>query len=212
MPRLHRLALAAASVTLLVGGAQVAAAQVEITPRVGAYLPLGKLLAETDIASGAPLERRQVGTLLVGLGVGVGLTERIGLQATAAFAPSQVAVTGARTTEDIGAGIVLASLRGIYHLSPRASLLGLHVGTGIGLIERLGGPWREVAGTTDFGLASAIGGRGGLVAGSGIRFMFELEHYMTWVGFRGVEQVPETGGRLHHDVLFTLGMVITVAD
>lgn len=211
MPRPHRLVLTAATLILLAGGAQRAAAQIEITPRVGAYLPLGTLLAETDSSSGAELERRQVGTILVGVGLGAGLSKRVGLQATVAFAPSQVAVTGARTTEDIGAGIVLASLRGIYYMSPPTSRLGLYVGTGIGLIERLGGPWRGVAGTTDVGLASSIGGRGGVI-GSGIRFAFELEHYMTWVGFNGVEPVRETNGRLHHDVLFSLGLVITVAD
>jgi hypothetical protein len=209
MARCRPLFFSAAAL-LLLGGAHRALAQIEVTPRVGAYLPMGTLLAETDSASGATVKRRQVGTLLVGVGLSAGLSERIGLQAAISLAPSQIAITTTRSTRDVGAAVVLGNLRGIYYLTPRSGRLGLHVGTGIGLIERLGGPWRDVAGTTDLGLASSIGGRGGVV--DGIRYTFELEHYMTWVGFNDVEPVSETSGRIHHDVLLSLGLVITVAD
>lgn len=209
MSRIHPLMLAATVVLLALGRAPSAIAQIEITPHVGLYVPLGTLVDEASLTS-ATLVKRQVGTVMVGTRVYAGLAERVGLRGTIAYAPTQVAVTTVSSTEDIGAGIVLASLRGTYFLTPRTSRLSLHIGSGIGVVDRHGRPWRGIGGTTDLALASSIGGQGG-VEGSSIRITFELEHYLTRAQFDGAEHPQKTTSSLHHDLLLSLGIAIAVS-
>ncbi len=202
----HTLTCLVALVPLVAAAPHPARAQVEITPAMGIYWPVG-LLVDGDIANGGE-ERRQVAAGLVGVRMGVWPGRRLGLEGGIAFSPSQVAVTRSTGTEDVTGGVLLMHARAVASLSPPAAPWAFHLGAGVGLVHRSGSAWQTTLGGTAPALALGFGARSRMRR-SNLALRLELEDYILFNQFD--QGLPNTtGARIHHDFVWSMGLTVPI--
>jgi hypothetical protein len=197
-------------VTLAVALASIApsrvAAQLEISPALGIYMPVGALI-EDDVSNGGEV-RRQLGAPLIAFRLTAWPRARLRLEGSAAFSPSQVAVSRAGSTADFASGVMLASARAVVAIGSRTATWAFHAGAGLGVVSRGGSVWADTRGTTAPVAVLAAGARTG-VRQTSLAIRLELEDYVASAQLdRGLP--TETRARIHHDLLWSLGISVPV--
>jgi hypothetical protein len=158
---------------LLAAEAQPAVAQrISITPNIGVYVPTAELV---KAASGE--EFKQEMSLTLGGRLGISLGNRLGLEFTGAYAPSDLKVTASGfgdQSED--ANIFTGSGRISYHVIPSTSPISFLVTGGVGVINRSGAFYADVEKKTDIG--GTLGATAGFRLGSLLRLQVSAEDYI----------------------------------
>jgi hypothetical protein len=164
---------------LLAGGVAMAASahplmaqKISLTPNLGVYIPTTELV---KAASGE--EFKQEMSITLGGRLGIMLGNRLGLEFTGAYAPSDLKVTASGLgdqSED--ANIFTGSGRISYHVIPASSPLSFLVTGGVGVINRSGAFYADVEKKTDIG--GTIGASAGFRLGSLLRLTVTAEDYL----------------------------------
>ena len=185
-----------------------AAAQVEIAPAIGMYMPVGTLF-KGDIQNGGE-SRSQVPAGMVGFRISAWPSRRLSFEGGIAFSPSQVAVSNSSGTHDITGSVVLAHARAVLQLGPpaKAQLWGFHVAAGVGMTHRSGSAWETTLGGTAPALALAFGARTRFRR-SPLTMRLELEDYVLFNQFD--QGLPDTkGAAMHHDLAWSVGISVPI--
>ena len=183
--------------------------EIEVTPSIGMYIPVGLLVEGHDVTDNSAVRRRQLGALLIGASIGLNTTRTLGIELSGTYSPTMVAITDRDSTLDISAGVLMASLRGVARVSGKFSRgrWGFYVAPGIGVVRRHGVAWSESAGTTDRAVVLAGGARLGKL-NSSRAFRFDVTNYITRASFEhSTERSPP---RIHHDVVWSFGVALPV--
>jgi hypothetical protein len=179
----------------------------EVTPHFGMYTPVGLLVKGVDATDESRFQRRQLGGVMIGGRMALRTNHTFGLEASAAFAPAQVAITDRSRTVDLGGSVTFASVRSVVrvHGSVKGGEWSFHLGPGAGVVHRAGAAWDQTNGATDGALVLTGGGRLGRL-NSGKAFRFDVEDYVTRAAFHDGTVLSEA--RVHHDVIWSFGMSI----
>ena len=164
--------LLAGGVLLAVEAQPLLAQKISITPNLGLYIPTTELV---KAASGE--EFKQEMSITVGGRVGILLSNRLGLEFTGAYAPSDLKVTATGLgdqSED--ANVFTGSGRISYHVIPSTSPISFLVTGGVGVINRSGAFYADVEKKTDIG--GTLGATAGFRLGSLIRIQVSAEDYI----------------------------------
>jgi hypothetical protein len=164
---------------LTVGGVVLAASaqplmaqRISIAPNIGVYIPTTELV---KAASGE--EFKQEMSITVGGRLGIMLSNRLGLEFTGAYAPSDLKVTASGLgdqTED--ANVFTGSGRISYHVIPSTSPISFLVTGGVGVINRSGAFYADMEKKTDIG--GTLGATAGFRLGSLLRIQVSAEDYV----------------------------------
>lgn len=191
-------------------GAAPLAAQVEMSPALGVFWPLGGWIQ--DFGSDE-VERRHLAATFMGARLAFWPGTRFGLEGLVGFTPSQVAVSDLGGTQDITAGVVLSSVRVLTRvLSLRDGNEGsgltqwdFYGGLGGAVISRNGSAWANTTGTTHPAAVASLEVRTHMVGAVMLRLA--LEDYVTWATFNK-GRPSEMRSRVQNDLVVTLGAAI----
>ena len=140
----------AAVVSGMLLGAQagvLAAQGISFSPNIGVYIPTTELVRA---ASGE--EFKQEISLTLGGRLGVALSQRLGLEFTGAYAPSDLKITASGLGDQSqNANVFTGSGRVSYQLVPYTSPVAFVVTGGVGVINRSGEFYANVENKTDIG-------------------------------------------------------------
>jgi Outer membrane protein beta-barrel domain len=139
--------LFAGGVVLATQASPLLAQKISITPNIGLYVPTTELV---KAASGE--EFKQEISLTVGGRVGVAVSDRLGLEFTGAYAPSDLKISQSGFGDQAAdANIFTGSGRVSFQLVPSTSPISFVVTGGVGVINRSGEFYANVADKTDIG-------------------------------------------------------------
>lgn len=163
---------------VLVGGALVASAQpvlaqrLSIAPNIGVYVPTTELV---KAASGE--EFKQEVSITLGGRVGLFLTERLGLEFTGDYAPSnlKISATGSPSQAE-DANVFTGSGRISYQLVPYTSPISFLITGGVGVINRSGDFYAGMQDKTDIG--GTLGASARFRLGKLLRVQLSAEDYI----------------------------------
>ena len=121
-------------------------AQLSISPTVGVYIPTTELV---KAASGD--EFKQEVSVTVGGRLGFNFGQRVGLDATVVYAPSnlQFSTSGSSSTTD--ANVLTGSGRAFVELLPKTNPISLQLNGGVGIVQRSGTAYEGVPDNSDVG-------------------------------------------------------------
>jgi hypothetical protein len=141
---------------LLAAASPVAAQTVELTPRIGAYVPLVNLLESTDPGSGLVREDKAATKFDIGGRLGVWFGSSFGIEGVVDYSKSGVEVFINDIPEaNFSSHIFAASIRPMFRLgSPNAALI---FSAGGGLVDRGGDYVTGFSGRTDVAGAAGVG-------------------------------------------------------
>jgi outer membrane protein with beta-barrel domain len=148
------------------------AQRISITPNIGIYVPTTELV---KAANGEEFKQEMSFTL--GGRLGLQLSDRLGLEFTGAYAPSDLKVTAtgfADQSED--ANIFTGSGRISFHVIPSTSPISFLVTGGVGVVNRSGAFYADVENKTDIG--GTLGATAGFRLGSLLRIQVSAEDYI----------------------------------
>jgi hypothetical protein len=164
---------------LLAGGALLSvevhsalAQRISITPNVGIYVPTTELV---KAANGE--EFKQEMSITLGGRLGVQLSDRLGLEFTGAYAPSDLKVTASGFgDQSVDANVFTGSGRVSFHVIPSTSPISFLVTGGVGVVNRSGAFYADVEKKTDIG--GTLGATAGFRLGSLLRVQVSAENYI----------------------------------
>ena len=158
---------------VLVAGTKPLAAQgISFAPSIGVYVPTTELV---KAASGE--EFKQEISLTLGGRLGIALGQRLGLEFTGAYAPSNLKVTATGIGDQTAdANIFTGSGRLSYQLVPYTSPVAFVVTGGVGVINRSGEFYSGVENKTDIG--GTLGASARFRLGSLLRLQLSAEDYI----------------------------------
>ncbi len=158
---------------LLVAGAHPLTAQrISIAPNIGVYVPTTELV---KAASGE--EFKQEMSLTVGGRVGIALTQRLGLEFTGAYAPSDLKISQSGFgDQNQDANIFTGSGRISYQLVPLTSPIAFLVTGGVGVVNRSGDFYAAMENKTDIG--GTVGASARFRLGKLLRIQLSAEDYL----------------------------------
>jgi hypothetical protein len=194
------VAIAAA---LMLPTALEAQTRIEVTPRIGAYLPFGFLAKAVDPQPDFR-GKRQVGTVAAGV-LGSIFWNNTKLEAGVDFAPSLVAWTDEDGTRDISARVVLMNVR-VGRVFQIDETWSADLAVGGGLIARGGEAWQRTGGSLDRALTAALGAGFEIVPGVTFRVAGDL--YVTKLRYTDADVAEHTPWR--HELFFTTGIGIPI--
>jgi len=121
-------------------------AQLSISPTIGVYIPTTELV---KAASGD--EFKQEVSVTVGGRLGFNFGQRVGLDATVVYAPSnlQFSTSGSSSTTD--ANVLTGSGRAFVELLPKTNPISLQLNGGVGIVQRSGAAYEGVPDNSDVG-------------------------------------------------------------
>jgi hypothetical protein len=164
---------------LLAGGALLMAEvhpalaqRISITPNVGLYVPTTELV---KAANGEDFKQEM--SITLGGRLGLQFSDRLGLEFTGAYAPSDLKVTAtgfADQSED--ANVFTGSGRISFHVIPSTSPISFLVTGGVGVVNRSGAFYADVEKKTDIG--GTVGATAGFRLGSLLRIQVSAEDYI----------------------------------
>jgi hypothetical protein len=183
----------------------VARSSWELIPYVGMYTPVGMLVEPADRP--AHRAKRQVSSLSVGARLAYRLSDQFRLEGGIGYSPSLTAVAEENTVVDLHTNVLNKSARIVGHLEARSRMSewSFHLGTGYGMITRIGAAWERTRSTVDHAVVFAGGARLS-VHDLGIAFRFDVEDYVT----RGVS-VGERRHPLRHDLIWSVGVAVPMS-
>jgi len=211
LPNTLMVALAAAGAALWPSRAP---AQVELSPAIGLYWPIGEWTQQSDGGTGFTSRRHQIPAVALGARLTVSASKLLAFEGSFAFSPSQVAVSSAGGINDITAGVFLASARAMFNVAKLADghpddqvAWDLKFGAGVGLVHRGGSAWENTSGVTAPAIVFSAAARtplaGPVMLGLG------LEDFVSWAQFdKGLPS--QMRARLHHDIIGSLSVVVRV--
>jgi len=187
---------------LMAGANPLAAQRISFAPNIGVYVPTTELV---KAANGD--EFKQEISLTLGGRLGIALGERLGLEFTGAYAPSDLKVTPtglAGQSQD--ANIFTGSGRISYQLVPYTSPVAFVVTGGVGVINRSGEFYSSVANKTDIG--GTVGASARFRLGSLLRLQVSAEDYV----YKPRAEIPGFGPndqkKTQNDIHLTVGIGI----
>src|SRR5215203_3457721 len=188
---------------LLGAQAGVLAAQgLSFTPNVGVYIPTTELV---KAASGA--EFKQEMSITLGGRVGVALTQRFGLEFTGAYAPSDLKISASGLgDQSADANVFTGSGRVSYQLIPYTSPVAFVVTGGVGVVNRSGDFYADVAHKTDIG--GTVGASARFRVGSLLRLQLSAEDYIYKSKAEIPGFAPSAEKKAQNDVHLSLGVGI----
>ncbi|MEO8089153.1 MAG: outer membrane beta-barrel protein [Gemmatimonadales bacterium] len=157
---------------LMAGANPLAAQRISFAPNIGVYVPTTELV---KAANGD--EFKQEISLTLGGRLGIALGERLGLEFTGAYAPSDLKVTASGVggpAQD--ANIFTGSGRVSLQLVPYTSPVAFVVTGGVGVINRSGEFYSNVQNKTDIG--GTVGASARFRLGSLLRIQVSAEDYV----------------------------------
>jgi hypothetical protein len=187
-------------------------AQVELSPVIGMYWPIGEWTQQTDGGTGFVPRRHQIPAAVVGARLAVSASKRLAFEGTVGFSPSQVAVSTEGGISDIRAGVLLASARALFKVATLADGTpddragwDVMLGAGAGLVHRGGSAWENTSGVNAPAVVLTAAARTELAGPVMLRF--GVEDFVSWAQFN--KGLPgQMRARLHHDLITSLGVVI----
>jgi hypothetical protein len=164
---------------LLVGGVllvarahPLTAQRISIAPNIGVYVPTTELV---KAASGE--EFKQEISLTVGGRVGIALGQRLGLEFTGAYAPSDLKISQSGFgDQNQDANIFTGSGRISYQLVPLTSPIAFLVTGGVGVVNRSGDFYAGMENKTDIG--GTVGASARFRLGKLLRIQLSAEDYL----------------------------------
>jgi hypothetical protein len=156
----------------MAGGNPLAAQRISFAPNIGVYVPTTELV---KAANGD--EFKQEISLTLGGRLGIALGQRLGLEFTGAYAPSDLKVTPtglAGQSQD--ANIFTGSGRISLQLIPYTSPVAFVVTGGVGVINRSGEFYSNVQNKTDIG--GTLGASARFRVGSLLNLQISAEDYV----------------------------------
>jgi len=188
---------------VLMGGADRLAAQgISFAPNIGVYIPTSELVRA---ASGE--EFKQEMSLTLGARLGVSLSQRLGLEFTGAYAPSDLKVSAAGVgDQNADANIFTGSGRLSYQLVPYTSPVAFVITGGLGVINRSGDFYSNVENKTDIG--GTFGASARFRLGSLLRLQLSAEDYI----YKPKAEIPGFGPadekKTQNDIHLSIGIGI----
>ena len=177
-----------------------AAAQLMLTPIVGAYVPTGNVYEQPGTIGTA----RQGTSFAFGGRLMFSASGRLGIEVGATYAPSKVEIVTIPTVSR-SAHLWLGQLRLVYVLNSEWAPINIYVAGGAGVVSRGGDAYEGVTGLTDLTGNLALGAL--FRVGSAYRIRLEVEDYLyqTEMTFPSGET---SGSRFQNDFVFTFGLSI----
>ena len=165
-------ALVAGGVLVASQAHSLSAQGISFAPNIGVYIPTTELVRA---ASGE--EFKQEMSITLGGRLGVSLSQRLGLEFTGAYAPSDLKVTAAGLgDQNQNANVFTGSGRLSYQLVPYTSPVAFVVTGGVGVINRSGDFYANVENKTDIG--GTLGASARFRLGSLLRIQVSAEDYI----------------------------------
>ena len=204
-------ALLGVALTLFAAGE--AAAQFQLSPGFGVYIPHGvPLLTESGATSGETLRKQAVGGPVFTTRAGFSLSRLAGLEASLSYSPALIAVHSAGgQVDDRSAGLVLLSARTLFRLTPESTTkFSIHAASGVGMVTRIGHAWSDTPTKPAFALVLGAGAMAPLTPRGGTAFRIDLEDYLSFAQF---ELSDGTRSKAHpyHDLVWSLGLAIPIS-
>ncbi len=195
-------AMACGSILL---GSQVSSMEAQglsFTPNIGVYIPTTELVRA---ASGE--EFKQEISLTLGGRLGVALSQRLGLEFTGAYAPSDLKITASGLgDQNQNANVFTGSGRISYQLVPYTSPVAFVVTGGVGVINRSGEFYSNVENKTDIG--GTLGASARFRLGSLLRLQVSAEDYI----YKPRAEIPGFGPndekKTQNDIHLSIGVGI----
>ena len=195
-------AMACGSILL---GSQVSSMEAQglsFTPNIGVYIPTTELVRA---ASGE--EFKQEISLTLGGRLGVALSQRLGLEFTGAYAPSDLKITASGLgDQNQNANVFTGSGRISYQLVPYTSPVAFVVTGGVGVINRSGEFYANVENKTDIG--GTLGASARFRLGSLLRLQLSAEDYI----YKPKAEIPGFGPsdekKTQNDIHLSIGIGI----
>lgn len=186
-------------------GAQVSSMEAQglsFTPNIGVYIPTTELV---KAASGE--EFKQEISLTLGGRLGVSLGQRLGLEFTGAYAPSDLKITASGVgDQNQNANVFTGSGRLSYQLVPYTSPVAFVVTGGVGVINRSGDFYANVENKTDIG--GTLGASARFRLGSLLRLQLSAEDYI----YKPKAEIPGFGPndekKTQNDIHLSIGVGI----
>ena len=175
---------------------------ISFTPNIGVYVPTTELVRA---ASGE--EFKQEMSLTVGGRVGFSLGQRLGLEFTGAYAPSDLKITASGLGDQSqNANIFTGSGRVSFQLVPYTSPVAFVVTGGVGVINRSGDFYANVERKTDIG--GTLGASARFRLGSLLRLQVSAEDYI----YKPKAEIPGFGPsdekKTQNDIHLSIGIGI----
>ena len=157
---------------LMAGANPLAAQRISFAPNIGVYIPTTELV---KAANGD--EFKQEISLTLGGRLGIALGQRLGLEFTGAYAPSDLKVTPTGfASQSQDANIFTGSGRISYQLVPYTSPIAFVVTGGVGVVNRSGEFYSNVQNKTDIG--GTLGASARFRVGSLLHLQVSAEDYV----------------------------------
>jgi len=181
---------------------RVDAQGISFTPSLGVYIPTTELVRA---ASGE--EFKQEMSLTLGGRLGVALSQRLGLEFTGAYAPSDLKITASGLGDQSqNANVFTGSGRISYQLVPYTSPVAFVVTGGVGVINRSGEFYANVEKKTDIG--GTLGASARFRLGSLLRLQVSAEDYI----YKPRAEIPGFGPndekKTQNDIHLSIGVGI----
>ncbi|PYP98471.1 MAG: hypothetical protein DMD34_02355 [Gemmatimonadetes bacterium] len=121
-------------------------AQLSISPTIGVYIPTTELV---KAASGD--EFKQEVSVTVGGRLGFNFGQRVGLDATVVYAPSNLQFSTSGSSSTMDANVLTGSGRAFVELLPKTNPISLQLNGGVGIVQRSGTAYEGVPDNSDVG-------------------------------------------------------------
>jgi len=195
-------ALLAGGVLVMARVHPLTAQGISFAPNIGVYIPTTELVRA---ASGE--EFKQEMSITLGGRLGVSLSERLGLEFTGAYAPSDLKVSATGLGDQSqNANVFTGSGRVSYQLVPYTSPVAFVVTGGVGVINRSGDFYANVQNKTDVG--GTLGASARFRLGSLLRIQVSAEDYI----YKPKAEIPGFGPadekKTQNDIHLSVGIGI----
>lgn len=189
----------------LVLAASPLAAQVSVSPTIGAYLPTSNLV-DVIVGTDSLAELKQDVGLALGATLGIGLSSRLAIQVAGSYVPSQLSgtVTGAGTFTQSDANLFFGNANITFFVVKPTSPVWLALNGGGSMVSRSGAAYDGVSGTTDYG--GLVGATLGFHLGSLLSFNVSATDYIYGAQFE--KDGYTTKETTQNDILLGLGLGI----
>jgi hypothetical protein len=195
--------LLVSGVLLAAGAHPLMAQRISIAPNIGVYVPTTELV---KAASGDSSFKQEI-SLTLGGRVGVYFSERLGLEFTGSYAPSDLKFT--RTglgDQNQDANIFTGSGRLTYQIVPFSGPVAFQVTGGVGVINRSGAFYAGTSNKTD--IAGTFGASARFRLGKLLRLQLSAEDYL----YKPKAEIPGFGPsavkKLQNDIHMAIGVGI----
>ena len=195
-------AIVAGGMLVVAQADRLTAQGISLTPNIGVYIPTTELVRA---ASGE--EFKQEMSITLGGRLGVALSQRLGLEFTGAYAPSDLKISASGVgDQNQNANVFTGSGRISYQLVPYTSPVAFVVTGGVGVINRSGDFYANVENKTDIG--GTLGASARFRLGSLLRLQVSAEDYI----YKPKAEIPGFGPadekRTQNDIHLSIGIGI----